>query len=1008
MKELFQYKILLVDDKHENLFALSTVLKKEGYLTDTALSGKDALKLLLKNQYGLIILDVQMPEMNGFEVAELIKGNNKTKQIPLIFLSANVVGKEFFKKGHEVGALDYLAKPVDYDLLLLKVKNFLLLRHSAIQLKKANKILEKKAIEAKVSYHDLYYSLPHDVYIINSEGIILHINRTDLLECGMHVNDLLNFHYSKSPCLVKVISELEKESEFDCFFKNKFPEKKVEFSVEKTSEILFYGHAVINPTYIDGKPSVQILVTNVTDRVKAEANIRESELRLNLAQKIAKIGDWEIDLITQKISWSAEMYRIYDQDPDKFKVNKESITNLLHPEDRELFDKRMTDFNSGIEPTPIVVRKINSDNSIKYIRGKGELFFDETGKPIKTRGTAQDITELKIAELEIKNSAAFSKGILSSLNSFIAVIDQNGTIIDINESWNKIAQQKNSGTLMKVSIGDNYFEICENALNEKNLHAENILNGLKAVLNKESSRFDIEYPCLSSEPKRWFALSISGFDGDNKKAVLRFVDITVRKKSEQESIDNKKLIQSIYDASPDAVIITDGDGIITSWDKKSESLFGWKEHEVLGLNISETIMPHRYIESYLSGIKYFSKIIEGPIFKKSLETTVLNKNGIEFYVSVNISASLINEKRCFIGFLRDVSERKKAEQLLFESQNQYKNLIENMNDGVIVDDLEGKITFANEQFLTIFGIQNTDLKNINFEEYVAPEYRASLRERHFRRMSEEKAYDSFEFKGFKSDGELIWLEVRVNPIIKSGIIKGTQSVIRDITNKKNAEEVLIDAEIKTRNFANHLNKVLEDERSNLAREIHDELGQQLAGIKFGISSFKKIAVNNSELEVKINDLMKDVEITIQDLRKIATELRPGILDTLGLPSSIEWLVKGYEKKNGVRCNLKIDVSQQQFEKNISTCFFRICQESLTNISKHAAADEINIQLYSIDNKLVLIIKDNGNGMTINKQENPFSMGLIGMKERTKSIGGNFEIISEPGKGTLIKAEVNIN
>jgi two-component system sensor histidine kinase DegS len=106
--------------------------------------------------------------------------------------------------------------------------------------------------------------------------------------------------------------------------------------------------------------------------------------------------------------------------------------------------------------------------------------------------------------------------------------------------------------------------------------------------------------------------------------------------------------------------------------------------------------------------------------------------------------------------------------------------------------------------------------------------------------------------------------------------------------------------------------------------------------------------------------------------------------------------------------LEIDVNEQQFNKNISTCFFRICQESLTNISKHTNADAITIMLYLKKKKLTLIIKDNGKGMDIHKQKNPFSMGLMGMKERANSIGANFEIVSEIGKGTIIKTEVIIN
>lgn len=616
--------------------------------------------------------------------------------------------------------------------------------------------------------------------------------------------------------------------------------------------------------------------------------------------------------------------------------------------------------------------------------------------------------ELKKAEIEIKKSEAFTRGILSSLGSYIAVIDWTGHIISLNESWEKATMQQEADTLLNVFPGSNYFKACERAIKEGNSCSEKILHGLRSVLNKEQLRFEIEYPSHLPGEKRWFMASVTGFEGDNTKAVLRFANITERKKSEFALIDNKNLIQSIYDASPDAVIIVDAEGVITKWDEKSEALFGWKENEVMGVNLSETIMPPRYQEIYLNGLKQFVEYKEGPLFKKSLETTALHKSGVEFYISLNVSTSIINRKRFYIGFIRDISERKKAEQLLFSSQRLYKNLLDNMNDGFMVDDIEGRITFANEQFCEIFGIENANLTNIILEDYVDPEYRTVIREMHNKRVAGENVQDAFEFKGRKTNGESIWLDVRVNPIFEKGEIKGTQSVIRDITKKKIAEVVLVESEIKIRNFASHLNQVLEDERTNLAREIHDELGQQLAGIKYGISSIKKLTSNNEDIQLKISELMNDVDTTIQVVRKIATELRPGILDTLGLASSIEWLVKEYGKKKGVKLVLNIDVNEQEFSKSISTCFFRICQESLTNISKHAEADEILVSLFVKDKKLVLIIKDNGKGISINKQKNPFSMGLIGMKERVNNIGGHLEILSEPGKGTCIITEVKIN
>lgn len=225
--------------------------------------------------------------------------------------------------------------------------------------------------------------------------------------------------------------------------------------------------------------------------------------------------------------------------------------------------------------------------------------------------------------------------------------------------------------------------------------------------------------------------------------------------------------------------------------------------------------------------------------------------------------------------------------------------------------------------------------------------------------------------------------------------------------KKEVYEKLVKSEIEVRNFAKHLNKTLEEEREHIAREIHDELGQQLAGIKMGISFLKKQEGKIKGMDESVDDLLKDIDITIQSLRKIATELRPGILDTLGLIPSIKWLVEEFEKKTKIACELHCEVKDLKYERDISTCFFRICQETLTNINKHAKANKVNITIKQEENKLLLIISDNGKGISHEKLENPFSMGLLGMRERASIIKANLLIKSKKESGTTIELTAKI-
>lgn len=234
------------------------------------------------------------------------------------------------------------------------------------------------------------------------------------------------------------------------------------------------------------------------------------------------------------------------------------------------------------------------------------------------------------------------------------------------------------------------------------------------------------------------------------------------------------------------------------------------------------------------------------------------------------------------------------------------------------------------------------------------------------------------------------------------------ALIFESEERKEVENKLVQSEQQIRSFAKHLNHVLEDERARIAREIHDELGQQLAGFKIGLTVLKKEGKGNTRLEEKIETMISNTNDTIQSLRRIATELRPGILDSLGLIPSIQWLAQEFKKKNGIRCTVVLDVQTERFEEKISTGLFRICQEALTNISKHAHASEVIISISQDGEFLTLRITDNGRGISSEKLVNPYSMGLLGMRERANLIEADLKIDSKLGSGTTIQLKAKIN
>jgi signal transduction histidine kinase len=223
----------------------------------------------------------------------------------------------------------------------------------------------------------------------------------------------------------------------------------------------------------------------------------------------------------------------------------------------------------------------------------------------------------------------------------------------------------------------------------------------------------------------------------------------------------------------------------------------------------------------------------------------------------------------------------------------------------------------------------------------------------------------------------------------------------DMLEKIRNEENLIRTETEMRNFATHLNQVLEDERKRIAGEIHDELGQRIVGIKIGLSSFTKKVASIQGAPERVREIIADADNALHSMKRIVTDLRPAILDTLGLFPSIEWLVKQVEKNSEIKCRLMLPASEPQFTNTFSACFFRICQEALTNVLKHSGATEVTVSVNEEDNILSLNISDNGKGMEKDEFENSVSMGLLGMRERAKIMGAELIIDSAKNLGTNI-------
>lgn len=234
-----------------------------------------------------------------------------------------------------------------------------------------------------------------------------------------------------------------------------------------------------------------------------------------------------------------------------------------------------------------------------------------------------------------------------------------------------------------------------------------------------------------------------------------------------------------------------------------------------------------------------------------------------------------------------------------------------------------------------------------------------------------------------------------------------QQLTQEIERRNKLEETLFDSQTRLRNLSAKLQFVREEERKSIAREIHDELGQLLATIQLGVSQLAREFSNQHSLAAKTAELGILIADGIKTVQRIAAELRPAMLDVLGLPEALEWQSLEFRKQTGINCDIEVLLINNAVHPDVATAIFRIFQESLTNIRRHSQATRVEAYLFEQGQSYYLRVVDNGRGISLEEISSPRSIGLIGIRERVFILGGRVRIYGVQGKGTALFARVPI-
>jgi signal transduction histidine kinase len=257
------------------------------------------------------------------------------------------------------------------------------------------------------------------------------------------------------------------------------------------------------------------------------------------------------------------------------------------------------------------------------------------------------------------------------------------------------------------------------------------------------------------------------------------------------------------------------------------------------------------------------------------------------------------------------------------------------------------------------------------------------------------------------DGRRLDVSLTASPLTdEHGTVWGVSTITRDISERKRADERLRRSEAESRALSVRMQSVREEERAHIAREIHDELGQVLTGLKMELAALGKAAKPREKgLARRIEPMLRTVDHTIDLVRRIASELRPGVLDVLGVAAAIEWQARDFHARSGIPCRVTSRLGERSLDQDVSTAIFRIFQESLTNVARHAKATRVRVHLAEARGRVILKVSDDGRGITESERSSVRSLGLVGMRERAALLGGDVSVTGVPGGGTTVVVSI---
>ena len=710
----------------------------------------------------------------------------------------------------------------------------------------------------------------------------------------------------------------------------------------------------------------------------ADEALKISNERFELVAKATNDAIWDWDIINDALTGNDRFNKMLGN--EEYTVSKfNNFFERVHVDDRETL---LTNFSNAIKKKISVLtedfRFKDNDGNYKFIYDRGYILY-KNGMAYRMLGAMQDITALKETEKKLTVEKDLSDSIVNSMPGIFFLFNKDGKYLRWNKNFETVSGY--SSAEIKLLHPLQFVSDSETKI---------IKNKIENVFINGSDTVESFFRCKDEKIIPFYFTGMQILY-ENQECLMGIgIDISEKIQSQKELFESEKKFRTLVQQASDGIIITDEDGNFIEVNETAATLTGYKKEELDNMNTDDIFFEEGGVKTPLR----YNAMASGAVVIS--EHFVRRKGGK--MINVEVSAKQLYDGR-FQRILRDITERIQVEEALKASEKKYRLLfndnplpmwINSQDDSNFIDVNNAALISYGYSKKEFFKMKLADLDSLG----------NSLK-KHLPLDNVDSTKMQSVFEHIKKDGQKIIVNILTHDIIFEGK-PAILSLANDITAKFEAEENLQKSNEALRSLASHIETIREKERSHMAREIHDELGQQLTGLKMDISWLnKKINSQDEAVKEKMKDAIALIDKTVITVRRIATQLRPSILDDLGLIAAMEWQSEEFEKRSEIKSIFSSNVSQLTINTDVATAVFRIFQESLTNVLRHSQATEV-ISFFRLENNIItLFIEDNGIGFKENEIKNKKTLGLLGMKERIQLINGKYEINGNSGKGTSV-------